>query len=661
MRRSATIAVIAFGVALEARAADPVTLLGEPRHPGTALRFSSQPNASEWTLVIRQQDVKESWPVMLNGRPLGDLHRQEVPTIRVLPVPPGALHAGENILEIGPPSDRDDALAGPIRLERRSLDAAVGEATLELAVSEPGAGPIPARVTIVANGEVLPPVLPVAGERLAVRPGVVYMPAGAARVRLPAGTYTVTAGRGFEYGIDTRRVEIAASETKTLSFRIRREVPTPGLVAADTHVHSFSFSRHGDATDDERAITLAGEGIELPIATEHNQHASYADATARLGLGRRYTAVVGNEVTTAAGHFNVFPLAQQTTPADATLTDWKPLLAAIRATSDDAGVVILNHPRSVHNGFTPFGPTEIDSVTGAPRHGRPFTFDAIELINSGALQSDPMLVYRDWFALLNHGLEIAGVGASDSHDVNGHIVGQGRTYVACHDEDPGRIDVQAATRSFREGRLLVSLGLLVRLVVDGRYTAGDLALRLGPEVRVEATVLGPSWVKADRLELYANGVRVRAEAIDDPGRAGAKANVVWTLPRPAADTYLVAIATGPGITSLPWPIPKPYQPSSPTWRAIVMASTNPIWLDADADGRWSAPSETAARVFQRCGGDDARLIGALSHLDETIAVQAAGLLRATGHDLGATGLRAALADAPSFVQRAFANVEPRLP
>jgi len=51
----------------------------------------------------------------------------------------------------------------------------------------------------------------------------------------------------------------------------------------------------------------------------------------------------------------------------------------------------------------------------------------------------------------------------------------------------------------------------------------------------------------------------------------------------------------------------------------------------------------------------------LSHLDETIAVQAAGLLRATGHDLGATGLRAALADAPSFVQRAFANVEPRLP
>jgi hypothetical protein len=425
-------------------------------------------------------------------------------------------------------------------------------------------------------------------------------------------------------------------------------------------VHTVSFSKHGDATDDERAITLAGEGIELPIATEHNQHASYAAATARLGLGRRYTAVPGNEVTTPAGHFNVFPIASTAAaPVNAKLTDWQALLPAIRATPG-VGVVILNHPRSVHSDFVPFGPGELDAVTGTPRRGRPFGFDAIELVNSGALQSDPMLVYRDWFALLNHGHRIAGVGASDSHDVNRFIVGQGRTYVACRDSDPGRIDVGAAVRSFREGRLLVSMGLLVRLTVDGRYGPGDLATRLGPKVRVEATVLGPSWARADRLELFANGVKLREEALEDPGRGGEKARRLWILPRPAADTHLVAIATGPCTTGLHWPIPRPYQPSSPAWKPRVMASTNPIWIDADRDGRFTPPRQTAARLIEGARGDVARLVAELGRLgDEAVALQAAALLRAAGRAPapgGPEGLGAALAGAPEAVRRGFAAV-----
>ena len=56
----------------------------------------------------------------------------------------------------------------------------------------------------------------------------------------------------------------------TVPLAIRREVATPGLVACDTHVHTLTNSGHGDATIAERVVTLAGEGIELPIATDHN-------------------------------------------------------------------------------------------------------------------------------------------------------------------------------------------------------------------------------------------------------------------------------------------------------------------------------------------------------------------------------------------------------
>ena len=48
----------------------------------------------------------------------------------------------------------------------------------------------------------------------------------------------------------------------------------------------------------------------------------------------------------------------------------------------------------------------------------------------------------------------------------------------------------------REGRALVSLGLLATLTVDERFHVGDLATSLPSTLRVTAIVLGPSWSRA---------------------------------------------------------------------------------------------------------------------------------------------------------------------
>ena len=74
--------------------------------------------------------------------------------------------------------------------------------------------------------------------------------------------------------------------------------------------------RHA-ATIDERAVTLAGEGIELPIATDHDHLTTdLADAAGRMGVASEFTPVVGDEVTTRIGHFNAFPdpVTRFTTP-----------------------------------------------------------------------------------------------------------------------------------------------------------------------------------------------------------------------------------------------------------------------------------------------------------------------------------------------------------
>src|SRR5439155_25833855 len=182
--------------------------------------------------------------------------------------------------------------------------------------------------------------------------------------------------------------------------------------------------------------------------------------------------------------------------------------------------------------------------------------NAMEVVNSGAQQTDVLRLYRDWFALLNRGTFLTPVGASDSHDVSRFIVGQGRTYIRCNDDRPGDIDVPEAVASFLAGRVLVSCGLLAAITVNDKYGPGDLVPAAG-EVKVAVRVLGPGWVTADKVELYANGCKIREVSISDGKRPGVKWAGEWTLPRFKHDVHLAAIATGPGMRELYWPIAKP--------------------------------------------------------------------------------------------------------
>ncbi|MBI2925800.1 MAG: PHP domain-containing protein [Verrucomicrobia bacterium] len=618
------------------------------------VRFTAQANAREATLFLRQDDVKLDWFVELNGRRLGKLFLMEAPLVHTLPVPPGALRDGENTLSIIPPTAVDDILVGSFALNQRPLKDALTQCTLAVEVRDRDTrADLPCRLTIVDDQGALAALWTSADQSLTARPGVVYSRDGRARIGLLSGRYTVYATRGFEYGLDQRTVSLAVGQTKTVRLRLRREVPTPGLASSDTHIHTFTLSGHGDATMDERQLTLAGEGIELPIATDHDVLADYREPAQRTRVQDRFTPVIGCEVTTAKGHFNIFPIAPGSTVPDKKIEDWPRLMQAMRATPG-VQVVILNHPRNVHSGFQPFASTHFNAVTGENLRGPEFTFDAIEVCNSSALQSDWMASFRDWFALLNYGYRVTAVGSSDCHDVSRYIVGQGRSYVACDDRDPAALSVAEACRSFRDGRVLVSMGLLTQMTVDGKFGVGDLATGLRDKVKVTVTVLGPSWVSAERVELYANGVKLREQKLSPRARGGEKARFTWTIPRPAHDAWLVAFASGPPVTAPYWAIPRPYQPTSREWHPRVLGCTNPIWLDADADGRFTAPRAYAKQIVQQTGGDPAKFLSALASVHEAVAAQAASLWQASGQDARADEFVRLLQHSPERVRRGFA-------
>jgi hypothetical protein len=423
-------------------------------------------------------------------------------------------------------------------------------------------------------------------------------------------------------------------------------------------VHTLTHSGHGDATVQERMITLAAEGIELPIATDHNVQIDHRPFAREMNVEKYFTPVIGNEVTTPVGHFNVFPAAAEARVPNHRLDQWGPILDEIYRVPG-VKVAILNHARDLHSGVRPFGPRRFNEVVGENLDGWPMRFNAMEVVNSSATQTNPLQLFEDWMALLNRGHQITPIGSSDSHDVARHFVGQGRTYIRASDKDPGQIDVNEAVNNLIQGRVMVSYGLLAELLVDGKYSSGELAPVPNDKVHLRFRVLGPHWVEARKFRLYSNGQLIRDIPIsfnDDQVRAG---GILWEgeylMPRPKQDVFLTAIATGPGIVEPFWKTAKPYQPTSPDWEPQVIGCSGAVWLDGDGDGRWSSARDYALAAQAKSQGNLAKLVELLAEYDAATAAQAAFLSQSSGRSLVDPGVQKTLNHSAEPVKLGFQN------
>jgi hypothetical protein len=627
-------------------------------------KFSSPANDREWTLQVRQQDVKQGWSLLLNGKKLGSLAVDENDMAVYFAVPGGAVQNGENTLRIEQTGrdTPDDVRVGEISLHARPRNEVLNDAYVEIEVVDADSGKtLPSRITIVNSNGALQTTGAVSNDHLAVREGVIFTGSGKAGFGVPAGKYIVYAGRGFEYSLATAEIELKAGGMERRKLEIRREVSTEGYVACDTHIHTLTHSGHGDATVQERMITLAAEGIELPIATDHNVQIDHEPFAREMEVRRWFTPVIGNEVTTRVGHFNIFPVAPGAAAPNHQLTQWSEIFDSIYATPR-VKVAILNHARDIHSGVRPFGPSLFNACVGENLDGWAMRFNAMEVLNSSATQNDVWRLFHDWMALQNRGLNVTPVGSSDSHDVARHFVGQGRTYIRCVDRDPGAIDVEQAVNNFIQGRVMVSYGLLVEMQVNGKYGPGELSQMTdiasdSAAIRVSSRVLGPHWTEASKIVLLVNGHPIREETISaDAARdlpSGVKWSGEWTFELPSHDVFLTAIAIGPGIDGLYWHTNKPYQPTSPDWVPHVIGCSGAVWIDADGDGRGTPARDYAQRNVAGCGGDFAKLLESLSTYDRAVAAQAAHLWQSSGSSLLSDEIQTQLKTAAPETQAGF--------
>jgi hypothetical protein len=567
--------------------------------------FPAPARAHESLLELAQRSVDNAWWIELNGVRVAQLERGTPLEVHHYPIPGGVLRDGENRLRVHGERPTDDIAVGRMRLHAATLRETLDLAPVTVRVRDAADGaPLPARVTVLDERGERARLYLATRELTAVRPGLCYQADGEARFEVPRGRYRVYATRGMEWSM--AEAELSTEDgAAALELALARQVDTRGFVAVDTHVHTFTHSGHGDSTVEERQVTLAGEGVELAIATDHNHQTDYRPAQAQLGLTRWYTPVVGNEVTTDIGHFNAFPLDPQGPVPPWDSTDVEVVVAGIRAAG--AEVVILNHPRWPDGDKAPFAAARLDRGTGASLTTHPY--DALELVNSDSREPDPLGLFRDWFALLDRGEELVAVASSDSHHVD-VMVGGGRTYVESESDDPAALDVPALARALRAGRSSLAMGIFVDVRVDGARS-GDLVPR-AQRHRVELTVRAPAWVRPRRAEVWVDGAPAASAELADAPAGPFERTLEFELAPRAHDAWLVCIVHGDGVRHAAWPLLNDY----------TLGATNPVRLDGDGDGRYSAPRATARALLERHGDEPATLARLVGEVDEAVALQA---------------------------------------
>ncbi len=571
------------------------------------LEFTATAAPGSATLQLKQRDVDGVWRLLINDQKVAELLRHRAEKVVYYELPPGLLRDGSNLLELIPDNPTDDIAVGQFVLHTESLRAILKLQAVSIRVADAADGaPLPARISIEAENGSLPDIYFPTTDRVAIREGLVYVH-GAAQFELPAGKYRVAANRGTEWSRAEQLIDLTSAPAE-VGLRLRREVDTSGFIAADTHIHTFTLSGHGDATVEERMLSLAGEGVELAVATDHNHNTDYRPYQEKLALNEFFTPVTGNEVTTPNGHFNGFPLNPDDEIPPYQETNWVKVVEGIRLKG--AKVVILNHPRWPEINDSPFSIFGLNRATGDRAAGTRFTFDAMELVNATVNTPDPLYLFTDWFALLNAGEKISAVGSSDSHTV-GDPVGQGRTYIPSRTDQPSALNVDELVEQIRLGRTSVSLGIFADIRVNERFGAGDLVPVEDGQVSTRVRVAAPGWIRPRRAIMYVNGAPVAEQEV--PGKPGEPTNATlsFTLPVRGVDGHLVCVVLGDPVKHAGWK----------TLNEYTLAATNPVFLDVNRDDKYSHPRESAQRIYASTAGDVEALIHTLEVVPPPIGVQ----------------------------------------
>ncbi|MCA9644334.1 MAG: CehA/McbA family metallohydrolase [Myxococcales bacterium] len=397
-------------------------------------------------------------------------------------------------------------------------------------------------------------------------------------IPLPVGRYKVLATAGLERDARSYDVNIKLGETTRFHTELPRVLKTPSWTSADFHLHQVP-SVDADISLPARVVSIAAEGVEIAVATDHyvvTDLGPTREALLKQGvLTTDFQTVTGCEVSTLGnrfGHFNVFPLTldknvayQGTTPGG--------LFASARKASPH-GILQVNHPRW-DPAISYFSAYDVSETDGAPgRAGYDGDFDTIEVYNGDDARDlkrvKPVLL--DWLHQLGRGKRYVATGSSDSHKLGILDPGLPRTFVRCRDAKTDAEDAKApfdqCLKALKQGKAQITSGPFIDAKVLGKGP-GETARIKGKSFELELTVQAAPWIDVSQLEVLAGaeGKRIHFQTFKQTRGSVERFRGKLTLSLPKGSSFIVVVAQGSrGLPN----VSREY--------TVPFGFTNPIWI-----------------------------------------------------------------------------------
>lgn len=231
------------------------------------------------------------------------------------------------------------------------------------------------------------------------------------------------------------------------------------------------------------------------------------------------------------------------------------------------------------------------------------------------------------FRFFEYGLTPTLVGGSDSHSFQ-REPGTPRTWFRSDAGSPSTIDANETAQTIKNAHAFATYGPFIRMTVDGK-TYGEVAsAKAGGKKKVSLHIETASWFGVERAEVYVSGKLVKVIEVDvDPERI-VDVNQDVEIEVPDHDAWVAVVTMGldekdlmrPTILDVPFgelQLPRvaalafqnldffagifPPSPPVPDWFPVpAFAITNPIWLDTDGDGKYTAPNGEAPFCSKPC-------------------------------------------------------------
>lgn len=412
---------------------------------------------------------------------------------------------------------------------------------------------------------------------------------------LAPGEYRAWVSRGYEYQVIETTLSVPTGGSATLKATLEHALDTTGWASVDTHVHAEA-SADSDTLADDRMKTAAAAGLDVVVSTDHEAIISMQGVLDEIGLSEWLAYGLGSEVTaTVPEHVNAWPFPVQGgdrgDPVRWYQLGFPELYAAIRERG--ARVVQLNHSRvngecgilCVLDWDRQASTLVMDDpeALGFPAGTEIWSwdFDTFELINglrSPLLSvSDPRHTgaLHDWLAFHNLGHRVTAVGVTDVHGLD--IPGSPRTYVRVGDDAAGVVSADDVADGELAGAAVVSAGAFARVEIDGAGPGDDVSVVGDVVLSIEVSALPE--IDVDRIVVLANCDLVAEFSADSPDELlKFEGGLVFSL---AQDAHVVVL--GFGSQSMPRGLEN-YDAST-----VPRFVSNPIFVDADGDGVWTAP------------------------------------------------------------------------